>query len=120
MPQSRTRFIALLLVLSSVIARPEVADAQRAATAAEVASFWQTVFRGAAPFGVPAPATTRTNRRTVRGATVWDVSFDSYRDPDTERPVRIFGYFAVPTGMTGPGPGGSFPGIVATHSTGGG
>lgn len=109
---------ASIFVLTILLA-PFGASAQRQATASEVASFWNTVFNGPSPHGVPPLNASRTNRRTVGRATVWDVTFDSYRDPDTNTPVRLFGYFAIPLDVPPPGPGGSWPGIVNTHSVGG-
>lgn len=88
------------------------------ATPEEVATFWGTVFNGAPPYGVPPLAALRSNPRVVDGVMVWDVRFDSYRDPDTNLPLRIGGFYAVPTG-TPPGPGGTWPGFVVTHSVGG-
>ncbi len=88
------------------------------ATPQEVADFWNTVFKGASPNGVPPLNASRTNQRTMNNVRVWDVSFDSYRDPSTNLPVRIGGYFALPL-TAGPGPGGAYPGFVNTHSLGG-
>ncbi len=88
------------------------------ATDSEVADFWDRVFNGPAPYGVPPLNATRSNPRTVGNNTVWDVSFDSYMDPDTRQPARITGIFAIPNNIKPPGPNGTFPGLVVTHSVG--
>lgn len=82
-------------------------------TSQEVADFWGTVFSGPLPLN-----STRFNQRTVSNCTVWDVRFDSYRDPVTGQPVRLGGVFAIPNNIAQPGPGGTFPGLVVTHSVG--
>lgn len=87
-------------------------------TQQEIADFWTTVFTGPAPYGVPPVNATRLNQRTVSNCTVWDVRFDSYKDPVTNQPVRLGGVFAVPNNVAPPGPGGTFPGLIATHSVG--
>jgi len=83
-------------------------------TPQEIADFWGTVFAGPDP---PLNAT-RFNQRTISNCTVWDVRFDSYKDPETGLPVRLGGAFAVPNNIAPPGPGGTFPGLVVTHSVG--
>ena len=87
-------------------------------TPQEIADFWGTVFNGPAPYGVPPLNATRFNQRTVSNCTVWDVRFDSYKDPETDLPVRLGGMFALPNNITPPGPGGTFPGLAVTHSVG--
>ena len=87
-------------------------------TSQEIADFWDTVFNGPAPYGVPPINLSRTNQRTVSNCTVWDVSFDSYKDPETTQPVRLYGAFAIPNNIPPPGPGGTYPGVVGTHSVG--
>ncbi len=84
----------------------------------EIADFWETVFRGPAPYGLPPLNASRTNPRTISGCTVWDVRFDSYKDPETNLPVRLGGVLAVPNAVPPPGPGGTWPGLVVTHSVG--
>lgn len=88
-------------------------------TPQEIADFWDTVFNGPAPYGVPPLNPTRSNQRTVGNTTVWDVGFDSYKDPGTNNPVRLNGFFAISNTIPGPGPGGTYPGLVANHSLGG-
>jgi len=83
------------------------------ATELEVAEFWGRVFKGPKPYGVPPLNAERKNPRTVGAVTLWDVHFDSYRDPDTNRPVRLAGVLGVPNEA-----GRKFPGLVVTHSVG--
>jgi len=87
-------------------------------TPQEIADFWGTVFSGPAPYGVPSLNAVRFNQRTINNSTVWDVRFDSYKDPVTDLPVRLGGMFAVPNNIAPPGPGGTYPGLVVTHSVG--
>jgi len=87
-------------------------------TPQEIAAFWGTVFDGPAPYGVPPLNAARFNQRTISNCTVWDVRFDSYKDPATNLPVRLGGMFAVPNNIAPPGPGGTYPGLVVTHSVG--
>lgn len=108
--------IALLLLSGAASAQQQAS----LPTEQEIADFWDTVFNGAAPYGVPALNPTRSNQRTVNNCTVWDVTFDSYKDPATNTPVRLGGFFAIPNNIPAPGPGGTYPGLVANHSTGGG
>ncbi|MGB0717182.1 MAG: PKD domain-containing protein, partial [Phycisphaerae bacterium] len=84
----------------------------------EIAEFWTMVFAGPSPFGVPPINGLRTNERVLNNCTVWDVTFDSYKDPGTDLPVRLGGVFAVSNEVPPPGPGGTFPGLVVTHSVG--
>ncbi len=94
------------------------ASATNKATAQEAADFWDQVFNGAAPYGVPPLNASRTNQRVVGNVTLWDVAFDSYRDPDTDQPVRLRGFYGIPNNISSPGPGNTFPGLVVTHSVG--
>lgn len=87
-------------------------------TPQEIAAFWNTVFDGPDPYGVPPLNATRFNQRILNNCTVWDVRFDSYKDPETDLPVRLGGVFAKPNNITPPGPGGTFPGLAVTHSVG--
>jgi cephalosporin-C deacetylase-like acetyl esterase/PKD repeat protein len=103
-----SRFSFIILLLCSSGAEATEASPQ------EVADFWGTVFGSVPPLNA-----SRSNERVIGNVRVWDVAFDSYRDPSTSLPVRLGGYFAVPTNRTPPGPGGTFPGLVNTHSTGG-
>ena len=105
------RVFAIVLLTSTAAAATE-------ATPQEVADFWTTVFKGASPNGVPALNPSRTNPQTMGNVRVWDIAFNSYRDPATNLPVRIGGYLALPM-AAGPGPGGTYPGFVNTHSLGG-
>lgn len=89
------------------------AQATDKATEAEVADFWAAVFAGVPPLNASIGPP-----RTVGQTTVRTVYFDSYKDPDTTSPVRIQGFYALPNNMTGPGPGGTFPGFISTHSVG--
>ena len=107
------RVLAILMLTSTAAGATE-------ATPQEVADFWNTVFKGAPPYGVPPLNASRTNPRLVGNVLVWDVAFDSFRDPSTNLPVRLGGYFALPpSGVVAPGPGGTYPGFVNTHSVGG-
>ncbi|NOT01330.1 MAG: prolyl oligopeptidase family serine peptidase [Phycisphaerales bacterium] len=87
-------------------------------TTQEIADFWNVVFDGPDPYGVPPLNAIRFNQRTLNNCTIWDVRFDSYKDPETGLPVRLGGIFAVPNSVPPPGPGGTFPGLVVTHSVG--
>lgn len=89
------------------------AQATDKATEAEVADFWAAVFAGVPPLNASIGPP-----RTVGQTTVRTVYFDSYKDPDTTSPVRLQGFYALPNNMTGPGPGGTFPGFISTHSVG--
>ena len=106
------RLFLVAVVLCAWLAGPPAWATE--ATPQEVADFWETVFAGAPPYGVPPLAATRSNARAVGSVNVWDVSFDSYRDPDTDQPVRLYGFLALPGGG-GPGPAGAFPGLISTH-----
>ncbi len=88
------------------------------ATDAEVAEFWETVFNGPPPYGAPPVHGRRSNKRKARGVILWDVRFNSYQDPDTGRPARLGGVFAVPSKRPSPAANGKFPGLVVTHSVG--
>lgn len=114
--------IGLLYLLFSVSNNPITSagppQAIPKATASEVAEFWDKVFNGPAPYGVPPLNVSRLNRRTVGDSIVWDVRFDSYRDPDTDKPARIGGIFAIPNNIDPTGSEGTFPGLVVTHSVG--
>lgn len=96
---------------SSAVAAPDTVAGKAAAS--QVADFWAKVFNGPAPHGVPPLNGSRLNRRTIGDVTLWDAGFDSYRDPDTNRPARLSGILAVPNK-----PGRTFPGLVVTHSVG--
>ena len=116
-------FLLLLLAVPAALAllvslpRPSPAFAAgpsaTKATAVQVADFWARIFNGPPPYGVPPLNATRTNQRTANNVVLWDVSFDSYRDPDTDQPVRLHGILSVPNK-----PGRTFPGLVVTHSVG--
>ena len=109
--------VACLAVLAVCAAPRALADAATPSTQ-EIADFWGTVFDGPAPYGVPPLNASRFNQRTFSNCTVWDVRFDSYKDPETDLPVRLGGMFAVPNNVAAPGPGGTYPGLVVTHSVG--
>ena len=104
-----TAFAACLLPLASAAGAAKVTRA----TPAQVAAFWAKVFKGPKPHGVPPLNGERTNPRTVEGVKLWDVRFDSYRDPDTNKPARLAGVLGMPNE-----PGRKFPGLVVTHSVG--
>ncbi len=109
--------VSLIVLLVGLDAKPASAGAQPP-TPQEIAGFWATVFNGAAPYGVPALNGSRFNQRVLNNCTVWDVCFDSYKDPETDAPVRLGGVFAVPNNVSPPGAGGTYPGLVVTHSVG--
>lgn len=87
-------------------------------TQEEIADFWQTVFDGPTPYGVPPLNGTLANERVLNNCTIWDVAFDSYKDPLTDLPVRLGGVYAIPNEVAPPGPNETFPGLVVTHSVG--
>lgn len=115
MVNSRLWTCTAILVVSGLVCIGSAAETRRAskATPAQVADFWATVFKGTKPHGVPPLRPERKNPRAVGHVTLWDVSFDSYRDPDTNEPVRLAGILGIPNR-----PGQKFPGLVVTHSVG--
>ncbi len=109
----RDQYIGIAIAAAAVFHFVHSAAIADSPTPQEIAAFWNTVFSRVPPLNA-----SRFNQRILNNCTVWDLRFDSYKDPATGLPVRLGGVFAKPNNITPPGPAGTFPGLAVTHSVG--